>query len=461
MPPLPALQVRVPNAANALLQAEQILGAREQRNALLRQQEQSANLGQLLSSDLSDPTVRQQVQRKAFAIDPNTGLQVQQMFRGMSEAERVEAERDASTIARTFFNVNSPASFASARNRLPPGLRDQIPETFDPNLVRGLVDVATPLSEMFANERTRMQTESRERIASAPTPAVPRTDLGRISADLANGFVTPAQALRQAQQSLAPTEQWRPVTAEERLSFGIPEGQAAQISTTGKVSTIGGGGGITLFDPQTGNVIAQVGGSALTPSQRGSQAIDIADEVRQTGVRLSELSTSLASLRANPQAAGLSGLAIEKLGGVTQQISNLVGVDGDWVGTAPVQQTRTELASLLGQYIPTITGDDSGRYSDQDARRADAALPARSPTASFQQVQAALLTLQDVERRARGRALMRLDGFDPRIDITYPAGRSSYAQQLMSQGSTPEQAADAIIDLLDKYEIPLTVEGIQ
>lgn len=257
-----------------------------------------------------------------------------------------------------------------------------------------------------------------------------------------------------------PTEMWRPMNETERQAYGIPEGQGAQISNTGKGAAIGRGGGITLYRDD-GSVIAQVGGDPLTQRQAGTQAIEIADEIRSSNARLSELSSALTGLRENPQAAGLSGLAIEKIGGVIEQAARLTGMDGDWIGTTEVQTVRTELAVLLGQYIPTITGDDSSRYSDQDQRRAQAALPAQNPTASFPQVDAALVTLRDIEKRARARALMRLDGFAPTIDITYPDGQLEYARQLQDEGKTFEEAGIIIADLLLKYNVPPDVVGIQ
>lgn len=219
--------------------------------------------------------------------------------------------------------------------------------------------------------------------------------------------------------------------------------------------------GVQVFDPETGNIIAQVGGTPLTKSQTGAQGIEIADEIRATGERLSELSSSLRSLEETPEATGLRGIVIERVGGVAEQIGDMVGVEGDWIGTAEVQQTRTQLASLLGRYIPTVTGDESNRYSDRDMQRAEAALPATRTTASYNQVRSALLTLGDIERRARARALMRLDGFGPEVDLTYPDGRESYAVQLFREEKSPEEAARIIQELMDKYEITPGLEGIR
>lgn len=158
MPPLPALQVRVPNSANALLQAENILGARQQRNALVQQEQRRAQIGNLLSGDLTDPTVRQQVQAKSFAIDPTAGAQIQQMFQGMNEEERAQTERDARLLARTFFGTQTQEEYTSRRNTLPEHLQGGLSEVFVPEATQAMVAAAIPLADQFARETAQLPT---------------------------------------------------------------------------------------------------------------------------------------------------------------------------------------------------------------------------------------------------------------------------------------------------------------
>lgn len=258
MPPLPALNVRVANPANALLQAEQILGARAQRNALVSQQKTDQQLGNLFAkADLSDPTVRQQVQQKSFAIGgANAGAQVQQMFAQMSAQERAQLAQETQTVARSMATANDPASYAQARAQLQQAGVDisKMPETYDPNFVTQSVNAARSIEGILAeqqpqftqvgNQIVRIQGGEVTPVFTAPPPApTPRTPVAEINADLANGLVTPAQAMIMAQQALSPGETWRPITDAERGMFQIPEGQAAQVSErTGKVATIGSAG---------------------------------------------------------------------------------------------------------------------------------------------------------------------------------------------------------------------------
>lgn len=395
----------------------------------------------------------------------------------MWERAQAEAEQGDRNVQRLLELSGAYGASAADAQRLAAAViqRTETDNIDDPNAIPGLVaEEAQRLGLPARPELTLMSTagggvagidplgRARTIVAGETEAPTPRTDIGKINADLAAGIITPAQAMV-AQRDLYTDagETWRSVTEEERTQYRIPEGQAAQISTTGKVQTIGRTGGITIYDPQTENIIAQIGGGPLTDTQLGKQSIEISEEIRATNERLSELSSSLRSLEQTPEATGIRGVVIERLGGVAEQIGDMVGVDGDWLGTAEVQQTRTQLASLLGRYIPTVTGDESGRYSDRDMQRAEAALPATRVTASYSQVRSALLTLGDIERRARARALMRLDGFGPEVDLTYQEGREFYAIQLFREGKNPEEAVQIIQELMDKYEITPGLEGIR
>jgi hypothetical protein len=61
------------------------------------------------------------------------------------------------------------------------------------------------------------------------------------------------------------------------------------------------------------------------------------------------------------------------------------------------------LQSIIGRFVGTITGDESGRYSDKDMQMAAAAAPAMLPRASYEQVEKALKTLYDIESRSLAR----------------------------------------------------------
>lgn len=299
-------------------------------------------------------------------------------------------------------------------------------------------------------------------VPDTPPTVIPRTDEGKISADLDAGLITPAQAMRAQRELYTETDEtWRPITEEERTQYGIPEGQAAQISTTGKVQTIGRGGEIYLYD-EAGNITAQVGGTPLTSSQVGKQGIEISENLRRINENLSELDNALGELEGvGPRAVGVSGAFISNVGGLIDQAANLFGADGSWLDTPDVQTVRSNLGSLFGRYIPTITAEEGGRYTEGDVARAAVAAPlVESPLASYGQVVTALETLRDIETRAFVRERMRQAGFAPDVDLTYHDGRRRYTEQLMREGMSVEEAVNRVFELVDQYEIPLQVRGV-
>lgn len=254
---LPALQVRVPNPANALLQAEQIIGARAQRNALMRQEEQRAQIAQQFAGGIpADRAGQQALVGRVAAIDPQQALQFQQAFNQLDEQSQAQVARESQLISRVFADVRDPQGYAQGRALLQQQGVDisKLPAEYNPQAISQLVNLSRSVDSIIAeqkpqftqvgNQIVRIQDGQVTPVFTAPAgPATPRTVLAQINSDLVNGLITPAQAMLLAQQATAPAERFRPITDAERGLFGIPDGQAAQISeATGKVSTIGPAG---------------------------------------------------------------------------------------------------------------------------------------------------------------------------------------------------------------------------
>jgi hypothetical protein len=150
-------------------------------------------------------------------------------------------------------------------------------------------------------------------------------------------------------------------------------------------------------------------GLSVQASSAGDLALDpkekreLRTEIRNSEANLEEISAALDALAATPNATGVRGVLIENLGGFVGQLP-LLGpeIAKSW-GTAEVQGVRTQLQSIIGRFVGTITGDESGRYSDKDMQMAAAAAPAMLPRASYEQVEKALKTLYDIESRSLAR----------------------------------------------------------
>jgi hypothetical protein len=150
-------------------------------------------------------------------------------------------------------------------------------------------------------------------------------------------------------------------------------------------------------------------GLSVQASSAGDLALDpkekreLRTEIRNSEANLEEISAALDALAATPNATGVRGVLIENLGGFVGQLP-LLGpeIAKSWE-TAEVQGVRTQLQSIIGRFVGTITGDESGRYSDKDMQMAAAAAPAMLPRASYEQVEKALKTLYDIESRSLAR----------------------------------------------------------
>lgn len=91
---LPALQVRVPNPANALLQAEQIKGARAATAERARQGEVRNQLLQAFQGGIpTDPTAQNALVNTIAGIDPQTALGLRQAFQPPAGTQALSPDR--------------------------------------------------------------------------------------------------------------------------------------------------------------------------------------------------------------------------------------------------------------------------------------------------------------------------------------------------------------------------------
>lgn len=396
----------------------------------------------------------------------------------MWQRAQAEAERGDANVKRLLELSSAYGANAAESQRLASWVIQQAEErnVDDPEQVPGLVaEGAAALGLPARPELTLMSTAgggvtgidplggTRTIVEGETAAPKPYTDIGKINADVTANLITPAQGLQAARDLYADEgETWRPMTAEERPAYGIPEGQAAQISSRGKGATIGSQG-VTVYG-EDGNPLVQIGGTPLTPPQQGKLAQEIDENIRQANERLSELNNTLSSLEeAGPKAAGISGALISGVGGLLQQAANFFGSDGKWLPTAEVQAVRSELAALFGRYIPTVTAEEGGRYTEGDVARAALALPlVQSPTASYGQVVSALETMRDIEIRSRGRERMRQAGFPSHVDLTYTEGQIEYVMELRdSENLSLDQATNKVFDIMEQYGIPIVVQGLR
>jgi hypothetical protein len=170
------------------------------------------------------------------------------------------------------------------------------------------------------------------------------------------------------------------------------------------------------FQGQRGVVIgtaAATGTAADIGAPDKTEMRAIRTQIRNSEGNIEELDKALSGVLATPEATGVRGVVIEKLGGLLGQLP-VVGPEAtNMLGTPEVQAVRTRLQSILGRFIGAITGDTSGRYSNKDLQLAQTAAQATNPTASYEQVVSALKTLREIEAGALERNRSALGGAAP------------------------------------------------
>ena len=137
----------------------------------------------------------------------------------------------------------------------------------------------------------------------------------------------------------------------------------------------------------------------LTPSQRGKQELTInaaEKELMETNTALRMLETPAAEW-----GVGFRRVVAEKIGTFFADIgvSNKAGV----VMGPSLEQTQaiiTKMQTIIGRNVATVTGDDSGRYSDKDIERVTQAIPATQNITTVPQAKAALRILNEANQRA-------------------------------------------------------------
>lgn len=98
---------------------------------------------------------------------------------------------------------------------------------------------------------------------------------------------------------------------------------------------------------------------------------------------------------------GLKRYATEMFGTTAAEfgISNKAGI---FMGPTleQTQEIITKMQTIIGRNVATVTGDDSGRYSDKDIERVNRAIPATQSITTVPQARAALKVLNEANERA-------------------------------------------------------------
>lgn len=247
-------------------------------------------------------------------------------------------------------------------------------------------------------------------IAAETEKADPKSPLGKLARDFENGIISEAD-----------------------YRAGI-----SKATTAGPLVTVNTG------DRQTGQ---------MTASQAGKRTSEALDAKASATSAISEVEATLRKLSKAPEAVGIQGELIEKVGGLLQQVPVLGDAAGEWLNTKEVQATRTQVKSLIGKFVKPITGDTSGRYSDRDMQLVTVASRANDPLASIEDVTAALNAIKEITQRDYARANLKLANIP---DITSSVGIEEYANILRLEHPDWDNGkiVEFIVSERQKYGVP-------
>lgn len=431
---LPALQVRVPNPANALLQAEQIKGARSQ-NQLFQQQQagQNALLTAFQGNDFRTSEGRNAIVGQVAQAAPLQALALQQQFGQLSAQEQAQTARESQIAARVLVGVRDQATYDQARTVLQQNGVDisDMPSQFDPGFVQSAIQVAQSIDSLTVNASTAAQIQAADQRAAAPTPALSdarqQQELAQIAARQ-----TPAK----------PPLPVATVRLQEARDVATREGRladAAQLQAEIDAKAFG-------RTPQ------DVG---TEPGQAESVAAGVA--AREEARDLASFSTVLGEFeRIGPGAAGLRAQAAELGGGLLGQLNQTVGDEfSKFVGGAPaaeIASIRQRARIVVAQQLSQITGEQSGRFTEPERAIAEEASKVLEGEASFEQIRGAMSTAIAIKYVARD-FNEQISGIPPRFDLTTEAGQTTALIELLALNLTPQEAVTAINQLAEQRRL--------
>ena len=200
---LPALEVRVPNIANALLSAEQIRNTRAERQGReqqVRGRNALLNLTQTFGGLPQGPAQQQKFVNALALADPNAAVTFQNQFAQRSAEDQKQGRELAQTLGAVFAGVNDQASYDRALQQLPQLGIDpagRLPPIFDAGVVGQINNTAQRLNPTagfsLSPGQTRFNAQSQP-VASVPaTPPRPTQRQADVAALVERGF-SPQQA---------------------------------------------------------------------------------------------------------------------------------------------------------------------------------------------------------------------------------------------------------------------------
>jgi len=173
---------------------------------------------------------------------------------------------------------------------------------------------------------------------------------------------------------------------------------------------------------------------------------------------LNESSSSLALLeetarlfKETPEAGGVAGAVITNVGGIVEQIP-LIGkalLDTAGINTTEVTKARTTARINVARMLSTITGEESGRFTESERKIAERTLATLDAKAGPSQIAAALEAVGSVLRSERQRSIEKLLTAS-KADLSTDEGINEFGKILVQNGVNTQDAVRIIQQLVNQ-----------
>lgn len=389
--------------------------------------------------DIQEKTSEENVRLRA------QGLQLQERQIKNAE-ERDLAARSDKAIADTMSVITEVIGAGKAAGRDP----EMISKSIAP-----LLEDVTGIAERAGRDPTRFASQVQAQIAG-PSVAETAAETGRVAATeittqaqaLQEGGIPPASA-RATAGVKAPKQQ----KAIQLRTFQMPDGVFLSVRADDSAvidQTLEEGG---VETPR--RIDAQSVSALSTTEFTKKEVAKTREDIRGVSASIEELQTALDSFKENPEAGGIPGFLIEKIGGLIQQVPGGTEVlEGFDIDPAAVAAQRSQFRVLTSQLLTVITQETS-RFSDDERKEARIALKTLDPTASTEVIKAALGKFIGLQGRARVRLVNDLRNQAQVTDdeLRTMKGITKLEDILKKNNLTGKDAFKAVKDLRERLGI--------
>lgn len=187
----------------------------------------------------------------------------------------------------------------------------------------------------------------------------------------------------------------------------------------------------------------------------GAERTSASRSARESATTIQDIASVMRQTQTSPGAFGVRGAIGEAVGGMAQQVNPALGeavtrgITGG--GTQDIASARTDQRKLVARLLPQIANDTSGRYSDQDVKRAQE-IAGSGWEKSPEQVRGALSSMLQIEVQTYYRNLS-VSGVPPEFDLSTKDGINQMGDHLMQDlGMDYQTAVETVQNVRRTYQ---------